>query len=622
VTDGEGQQSRLEVEVQPVGTAFTGVATAMSGFAASGSVVQVTVSGLVEGAYHWQARSTDNQGASGAFASYDSNPEIDPDFRVELTNDAPASPTTLGQYSPPGTVGIALGGSPLGRTVIVRAAAVDPESRQLSIDIEVQPVGTAFTNPPTHTAAPTASGVLASITLAALADGSYHWQARARDDAAQASAWVSYGGNAETSTDFSITATTAVPPSAPIGVEQRTANGLATISTGASISQAAVRMRAVVVHPRTEIVKLQVEVKPTSAAFTGAADKESGFVASGSTAEVLIFGFPNDTYHWQARTVDSKGTPSAWVSYGANLESDSDFTVNVVANSPADVPIILGQFRADGVTLIATGGTTSQTTVVCEAFLTDPNADAVRLEVELKPVGVAFDGAVAATGAFYSNGTTVLLAIAGLADGRYHWRARATDSNGASSPWLSYGGNPESDGDFTVNALSNTAPAAASALDQLREGGTIAIAVGGQAGPGTLTFRADASDAEGDLVRLELEVRPAGDPFLSVSTHSGEFGPSGFAAEALTDRFPFGEGQHWQARVLDVNGATAGWIDFGANGSGADFTADFSIAPGDSNNRKCGSFGLDLLAPLAVLWMARRKKILRPRKGPRGEERA
>ena len=56
---------------------------------------------------------------------------------------------------------------------------------------------------------------------------------------------------------------------------------------------------------------------------------ESLFVASGSQASVQATGLAG-SYHWQARTVDSVGAPSAWVPRGGS----PDFTANAGAGVP------------------------------------------------------------------------------------------------------------------------------------------------------------------------------------------------------------------------------------------------------------------------------------------------
>jgi hypothetical protein len=78
-----GQTVRLEVEVQPVGTPFTGTASCQSGFVASGTPVTCSVGSLAPGtSYHWQLRAVDSGGAAGAWASYATNAEDAADFTV------------------------------------------------------------------------------------------------------------------------------------------------------------------------------------------------------------------------------------------------------------------------------------------------------------------------------------------------------------------------------------------------------------------------------------------------------------------------------------------------------------------------------------------------------------
>ncbi len=609
VTDPEGQTVSLQVEVKPVGTAFDGTTNlTTSGLFVSGSTIQVTVSGLADGAYHWQARGQDVQATFGSFVSFGGNPEADPDFRVDVNNDPPTAPFSIGQYVPPGTVGLALGGAPFGRTVIIRALTTDEELGEVAFEVEVQPIGVPFTDVRTH---PTTlsfgpPGAFGIVTLDDLSGGAYHWQIRATDALGQPSAWVSYGSNSESSADFEITATTAAPPNDPLNLQQRTSNDLVAINAGDTIAQAAVRVKALVVHPRTEIVKLQIEAKPLAQPFTGIADKESGFVNSGTVAEVLLFGFPNDSYHWQARTVDSKGTTSSWTSYGSGT---ADFIVAVPVNNAPDLPPYLLQHRANGITVLAVGSTTTQSTIAFHTFVADPDGDAVRFEVELKPVGIAFDGTLTGVTAFASSGIDLFLSVGGLPDGRYHWRARTVDANGASSAFVSYGGNPETDADFIVNGASNTVPSAAAALQQLRDNGTVAMDPGALAGPLALTFRSDADDADaGDLLRLEVEVRPTDQPLASVATHTGDLVPAGFVADAVIDRFVIGTSYHWQVRIVDVNGATTGWIEFGGNPAGeTDFTATFAAGV-DHKKKKCGLTGIELLLVLALVAIRRRRR--------------
>ncbi len=84
VTDpNPGDQLRLEVEVQPAGTAFTMVANGFSGPAvANGAVATAAITGLSDNtAYHWQARTRDAT-APGPWVPFGTNGATD--FRVAV----------------------------------------------------------------------------------------------------------------------------------------------------------------------------------------------------------------------------------------------------------------------------------------------------------------------------------------------------------------------------------------------------------------------------------------------------------------------------------------------------------------------------------------------------------
>src|SRR5207248_9096189 len=181
----------------------------------------------------------------------------------------------------------------------------------------------------------------------------------------------------------------------------------------------------------------------------------SGRVPAGVPAFVAVAGLANTTaYHWQARTVDQPERASAWTPFGANAETDSDF-VTTIPQPPAP-PTDTAQFQSDGVTAIPVGGTASGRSVIFKATVTDPNpGDQLRLEVEVKPVGTAFNGVVSATGPSVASGAPATAALAGLSDNTtYHWRARAVDQTSRASAWVSFGNNAESATDFRVTVAA------------------------------------------------------------------------------------------------------------------------------------------------------------------------
>jgi hypothetical protein len=90
------------------------------------------------------------------------------------------------------------------------------------MEVEVKPTNTPFNgqetlssglvpiNPTTHLG--TAECV---IRFTGLVNTNYHWRARTVDEVGRSSPWVSFGGNADGQTDFTITSSTSVPPGAP-----------------------------------------------------------------------------------------------------------------------------------------------------------------------------------------------------------------------------------------------------------------------------------------------------------------------------------------------------------------------------------------------------------------------
>jgi hypothetical protein len=227
VTDPDaGDSLRLQVELQPVGTAFTGMPTATGGRVANGQTAFVAATGLANNAaYHWQARALDQTGRAGPWTAFGGNAESVTDFSTSIPV-PPNAPTVLGQFQSDGKTVIAVGGTATGRSVIFKATVTDSNpGDQLRLDIEVQPVGTAFQNSPSGSGAPVANGGVATATLAGLSDNTaYHWQARAVDQTGRAGPWASFGSNAETATDFRVAvavtqlAFTAQPGSTVAGV--------------------------------------------------------------------------------------------------------------------------------------------------------------------------------------------------------------------------------------------------------------------------------------------------------------------------------------------------------------------------------------------------------------------
>ena len=243
----------------------------------------------------------------------------------------------------------------------------------------------------------------------------------------------------------------AVEPTAPDpsqSLDQLRSDGSTAIGVGATTDETTVAFEATVMDPDpADTLQLQVEVKEVGTAFDGNATATSPSVSSGSTPQVMLVSLTENTsYHWQAWTIDQTGRASAPVAFGANGETEADFSINAMPEIPED-PTGLGQFKADGTTTIAVGGTTDQPTVVFEATVTDPDpGDALQLEVEVQLVGTAFTNSLSASATCVASGSTCQVAVTGLtADTNYHWQVRTRDQTDRTSDWVAFGNNFDPD---------------------------------------------------------------------------------------------------------------------------------------------------------------------------------
>lgn len=130
-------------------------------------------------------------------------------------------------------------------------------------------------------------------------------------------------------------------------------------------------------------------------------------------------------------------------------------TISVVRERSPGAPQAIGQFHRDGTTPIAIGAATVEDAVVFRGRISDPNdADSVRLEIEIEPLGSPFTNAGTHQSPLMSAGSgsvTVSVTAVGLTNNTgYHWQARTCDRTGRCSSWLAFGGNPETAADFTV----------------------------------------------------------------------------------------------------------------------------------------------------------------------------
>jgi hypothetical protein len=181
----------LDVEVQPLGTDFTGFPNGQATGATSPATINVNVTPLVNfTSYHWQARPTHSTQAPGNWVSFDgTNAENEIDFSCD--NSTTNVPTGLQQFEKDGTTIVPVGGFVKGRVVFKATNGTNSGAQLVRLEIEVQPVGTAFTGTPNVLSGYVASGAAAAASFAGKTD-TYHWQARTANAFGTASAWVNF----------------------------------------------------------------------------------------------------------------------------------------------------------------------------------------------------------------------------------------------------------------------------------------------------------------------------------------------------------------------------------------------------------------------------------------------
>ncbi|HUC01876.1 MAG TPA: hypothetical protein VMA75_03145, partial [Candidatus Paceibacterota bacterium] len=124
-------------------------------------------------------------------------------------------------------------------------------------------------------------------------------------------------------------------------LNQFQADATTTIPDGATTTQATVTFGATLQSFGTSTLQLQIEIEPSSTAFTGTSTIHSAFVSPGSYVTVSSSILTSGAYHWEARVADANGNYSDWQPFnttGANV----DFTVVPGPEPVIIVPGIMG----------------------------------------------------------------------------------------------------------------------------------------------------------------------------------------------------------------------------------------------------------------------------------------
>lgn len=230
-------------------------------------------------------------------------------------------------------------------------------------------------------------------------------------------------------------------PPEPTNLQQLHQDGATPLALGAAAAEPSVALRGTISSADAgATVRLEVEVRPVTEPFQNVRVAVSDPVAPGTSVTVAVGDLVDETgYRWQARAVDHADRASDWVPFGGVQDTTTHFRIAVP--DPPAAPSNLGQFKSNGNAKLNAGATTTETTVVLKAVVTDPDSmSLIRLEAELQPVGSPFTNEPTAIGlAAVVNGGTASVTINDLAPGSYHWQVRAVDQTNLRSDWVAFG---------------------------------------------------------------------------------------------------------------------------------------------------------------------------------------
>ena len=128
------------------------------------------------------------------------------------------------------------------------------------------------------------------------------------------------------------------PPVAPTALKQLKMDGITAIPESGTTSENKVVFKATVSDLENDQVKLQIELRKTTEAFTGTPNLQSSLVNSGTPATIAAENLVFANYKWRFRAMDASGLANAWAEFGT--PSNTDFTVIPPIVIPSiDVPI-------------------------------------------------------------------------------------------------------------------------------------------------------------------------------------------------------------------------------------------------------------------------------------------
>ncbi|MBA3065495.1 hypothetical protein FP828_03285 [bacterium] len=282
---------------------------------------------IPEGTWYWRVKATDDDGATGAYASSDT--ANDYHFRVDVS-----TPNNVG-CSKPANNSFDLETS----TTLVALIAVDKLSGVYQYELEVSTTS-AFNGTGDKT-----SGWQAGLTYAPgglLQDTTYYWRVRAKDNVGNVSAWC---GDADTAGYWKFI-TINDPPNAPTKFGQYLENWTP-LTWESWTNQQVIRASFTVTDPdSSELLQYNIQfstysnfsfcyINSTAPATATLAEGTTNFLTTRAVALI-----PEGTWYWRVMATDDGGLSSAYASSntanGYHLRIDVTASTNVGCSAPAN----------------------------------------------------------------------------------------------------------------------------------------------------------------------------------------------------------------------------------------------------------------------------------------------
>ena len=436
---------------------------------------------LVDGtAYYWRAEATDSAGNVSGWSSTQS-------FTFDTT--PPGTPTL---DSPAAAARV--------NTTQLGATFVDSDATDSgTVDFELCSNASCSAVIASGTSAAVSGGSAVSWTPSGVADGTYYWRLRATDIAGNQTAWTTPTRSFVLDTN---------PPGVPTVSGPADASYLGAVPTlKGTFTSSDTGDSGTIDFRFCSDSSCTTPVAPSGSSSSGLLNN-----AIGSWTPTLGDG----TYYWQASAVDAAGNQSAW-------SGSRSFTLDTTA--PTTPPLGAVAARA-------------QTTPQLSATFADPPAtDNGTLAFQLCPNAGCTSVLQSHTASAVPNNTSVNWTPAGLTDGLYYFRVRATDTALNQSAWAT--------GSFTVDTVAPAKPALVSPPNA------------GRANVPQLSATFTNSDpTDSGTVTFQL----CSDAACATVLGSGTSATVGSGAGVSWTGGPLADGTYyWRASSLDVAGNQGAW---------------------------------------------------------------